>query len=383
MQIQAAVPKAQTLMVRWADDSVTDYPYQFLRDNCASGFHVDTQERQFDLLTVPIDMVPAKVEVEDGGAVIVSWMADDAHRSRFEAAWLDQHRPGRRRTDPADVAAESWGSEFASRLPQANARDLIEDDAALLAWMIDTKRHGLSLVVNLAGDPQAGIAVGERIGFLRRTNFGVTFRVETKPDPNNLAYTSHALPLHTDLPNQEVPPGFQFLHCIANDAVGGNSVFADGFKIAERIRDTDPGAFDLLSRIPVPYRFHDPTTDIRVHRPIIGLDERGRVFDVRYSPHLMDAFDMEAMLMIDYYRAYRQFMAEARSPANTVSFKLEAGQMAVFDNRRILHGRSAFEPMTGHRLLHGFYVDRGEFDSCIRELSRGLQAAKSVAPGAR
>jgi gamma-butyrobetaine dioxygenase len=46
--------------------------------------------------------------------------------------------------------------------------------------------------------------------------------------------------------------------------------------------------------------------------------------------------------------------------------------MVVFDNRRVLHGRTAFDPSSGHRLLSGFYVDRGEFDSCIRMLAASI-----------
>ena len=45
--------------------------------------------------------------------------------------------------------------------------------------------------------------------------------------------------------------------------------------------------------------------------------------------------------------------------------------MAAFDNRRILHGREAFDPNTGFRHLRGCYVDRGEFDSRLR-ISRSL-----------
>jgi gamma-butyrobetaine dioxygenase len=368
MTIQAAVPQARMLTIRWTDGSVTEYPFQFLRDNCISGFHAETRERQFDLLSVPETLAPTRVSVE-GDAILVDWQGEPPHRSRFEASWLAAHRPGRRNHDPADVAVRSWGAELAGAVPSADAQSLLNDDAALLSWLMVTKEVGLSVVRNLEGGEEAGLAVGERIGFLRRTNFGVTFRVETKPDPNNLAFTSHALPLHTDLPNQEMPPGFQFLHCIVNDAEGGESVFADGFRIAEIVREKDPAGFDLLTRIPIPYRFHDRDTDIRVHRPMIGLDERGRPFDIRYSAHLMDAFDMEAADMVDYYRAYRIFMSETRDPANMIRFKLGSGQMAVFDNRRVLHGRSAFNPSTGHRLLHGFYVDRGEFDSRIRVLS--------------
>ena len=46
-----------------------------------------------------------------------------------------------------------------------------------------------------------------------------------------LAQRSLALPLHTDLPNQELVPGYQFLHCYRNSASGGESLFADGFRV--------------------------------------------------------------------------------------------------------------------------------------------------------
>lgn len=49
---------------------------------------------------------------------------------------------------------------------------------------------------------------------------------------------------------------------------------------------------------------------------------------------------------------------------------LGAGEMVVFDNRRVLHGRDAFDPQSGSRYLHGCYVDRGEFESRLRVLSR-------------
>jgi gamma-butyrobetaine dioxygenase len=369
MQIQSVHPHENALVITWSDGTCGVYPYQFLRDNDPAGFHPQTRERQFDLLSVENRLAPRDVRVENA-ALVLEWQPSSCGRTVIGTDWLATHCPGRRAADPADVEAVTWGAEFVAALPRFEAAHIATDDKALCDWLVKTKRLGLSLIEGLERQENAGIAIGERVGFLRRTNFGVTFRVETKPDPNNLAYTSHALALHTDLPNQEVPPGFQFLHCVVNNAEGGGSVFADAFRIAERVRLADPGAFDLLSRVPIPYRFHDHEVDIRVHRPLIGLDERGRVSDVRYSAHLMDAFDMEPELMTDYYGAFRLFMAETRNPANIIRFKLEGGQMVVFDNRRVLHGRDAFDPSTGHRLLIGFYIDRGEFDSRIRIASR-------------
>ena len=368
MYIQAVEPRDRALTVRWSDASTTDFPYLFLRDNDPSGFHPQTQERVFDLLSVPETLKPRKVAIEDK-ALVIDWEADAPHRTVLDASWLADHRPGRRAPDPADIEAVSWGSEFLEHLPRHSTDDLLTSGSAMRDWLIALRRDGLSVLTGLADSEEAGIDFGKTIGFLRRTNFGETFRVETKPDPNNLAYTSHALPLHTDLPNQEMPPGFQFLHCVRNEATGGGSVFLDSFRIAERLRDTDPRAFTLLSTMPIPFRFQDRDFDIRADRPLIGLDERGRLFDVRYSAHLMDTFHMDGAVMVDYYQAYRKFMAATRDPADTMAFKLDAGEMVVFDNRRVLHGRQTFDPATGHRLLRGFYIDRGEIDSRIRKRS--------------
>jgi gamma-butyrobetaine dioxygenase len=367
MSIHSMEQLPHAFSVRWADETVSNFPYLFLRDNCPSGFHPQTKERVFDLLTVSADLTPKSAALE-GDSIVIEWSGADRHRSVYSADWLKTHRPGLRATDPADIASISWDNSFLAKLPRFSASALADRPNEMLAWLRQTKQCGISLVTGLEDSEGSGVALGEKVGFLRQTNFGATFRVETKPDPNNLAYTSHALALHTDLPNQELPPGFQFLHCVRNDAEGGGSVFADSFRIAENIRNSDPEAFKLLSQIPIPYRFHDKEYDIRVHRPLIGLDERGNLFDVRYSAHLMDAFDMEAGIMADYYRAYRLFMQGTRDPANIIAFKLNAGEMAVFDNRRVLHGRQAFNPATGHRLLRGFYVDRGEYDSRIRML---------------
>jgi gamma-butyrobetaine dioxygenase len=372
MNIENVEALDRVVAVHWIDGTTSFYPNLFLRDNDPKGFHLQTRERQFDLLSVPLDLAVEAVTI-DGDVVHIDWQGHQ-DRTTLAAEWLYSHRPGARAADPADIAAETWESDFAPRIPKVSVGDLLSDDRVFFEWLGDTKRFGLSVVTGLEDSEDAGVALGERIGFLRRTNFGLTFRVETIPDPNNLAYTSHALPLHTDLPNQEMPPGYQFLHCVRNAAEGGESVFADAYMIADKVRRTDADAFRLLTSIPNPYRFQDRQHDIRVHRPMVSLDERDRVFDVRYSAHLMDSFDMPDTVMADYYSAYRLFMAETRDPANIITFKLKPGEMVVFDNRRVLHGRTAFDPMTGHRLLKGFYVDRGEFDSRIRMLVAGASA---------
>lgn len=366
---------ADALVVTWAD-TTTSFPTIWLRDNCPSGLHPQTQERLLDLLA--LDSAPVLTSATiDGGHVILEY--NDGHVSRIAVSMLSAHRPGQSAADTAAVAPQLWRSEMcATTVPRCGAGQIMADDSALNTWMHDTARYGITIVDHLEDRVSAGVDVAKRIGFLRETNFGTTFEVINKPNPNNLAYTSVALPLHTDLPNQEVPPGYQFLHCLANEAVGGGSLFADGFAMAEDLRAEDPEAFRLLCEVHIPFRFHDREADIRVHEPVITLAPSGEVIEIRYNAHLAGIFDMPADIMAGYYRAYRAFMAKTRDAKYRLVFRLKAGEMVVFDNRRVLHGRDSFDPSTGFRHLHGCYVDRGEFASRLRMLERTVSAAAAA-----
>ncbi|MGV8986961.1 MAG: TauD/TfdA family dioxygenase [Cypionkella sp.] len=376
MTIHGLLVRADTLAVTWADDTSTLYPSIWLRDNCPSGLHPQTHERLLDLLALEVTPVLLSAQ-HDGGNVTLTY--EDGHVSHMPVALLSAHRPGQRATDAAAIAPLLWRADLtAAGIPRYPAAPILADDQVLNGWMQNTAVFGLTIVDKLDDRVTAGVDVALRIGFLRETNFGTTFEVINKPDPNNLAYTSVALPLHTDLPNQEVPPGYQFLHCLANEATGGGSIFADGFAMAEDLRAEDPDAFRLLCEVPIPFRFHDRAADIRVHEPVITLDHSGAVIEIRYNAHLAGIFDMSTEIMPAYYRAYRAYMTKTRDPKYRLTLKLKAGEMVVFDNRRVLHGRDSFDPSTGFRHLHGCYVDRGEFTSRLRLLARRSGVAKAA-----
>ncbi|MEM9428058.1 MAG: TauD/TfdA family dioxygenase [Pseudomonadota bacterium] len=364
MSIADLQPGARALELSFVGGGTATYPYIWLRDNCPAAFHPDTEERVLDLLSVDAAPRPDDVRV-DGDALVIAW-AGEGHESRFPTAWLRRHRPGQIGGDDARIPPTLWRHGHAIGRHAADA--ILADDAALRVWLSALASTGLTIVEGVGGVAERGVAVAERVGFLRRTNFGTTFEVRTKPDPNNLAYTSEALPLHTDLPNQEVPPGYQFLHCLKNGASGGGSVFADGFAIAEDLRTEDPEAFALLRDIDIPFRFHDRSTDIRVRRPVITCDREDRVIEIRWNAHLADVFDMGTDVIEAYYRAYRAMMERMRQPRYQLTVRLAPREMVVFDNRRVLHGREAFDPTSGERHLHGHYVDRGEVDARIRML---------------
>ncbi|MBA3448583.1 MAG: TauD/TfdA family dioxygenase [Pseudaminobacter sp.] len=357
------------LAVTFQSGETVSYPWLWLRDNAPSSFHPQTDERIFDLTSVEPTLRPHHVEAGTD-AVTILW-SKDAAGDILPRAFFDAYGPGRKRDDPADIAPRLWdGSISFDAIPRHAAGPIMGSDQPLLAWLKATAAHGLSIVDGLDDDPDSGKRVAERIAFLRQTNFGTTFEVVSMPNPNNLAYTPVALPLHTDLANQEVPPGYQFLHCIANGAAGGGSTFADGFAIAAALKAEDPEAYRLLCEVEIPFRFHDMEYDIRGRFPVIVTNRQDEVTELRFNAHLVDVIDLPSDSAARFYSAYRKLMGMIRSERFMIAYRLKAGEMAVFDNRRVLHGRQSFDPAMGRRHLRGCYVDRSEFLSRIRVLSR-------------
>lgn len=366
MKIDHCASTSAALQITWSDGSHATFPYIWLRDNDPIGFHPDTEERLFDLTSVEMDIQPTDVQSEET-QVSLQW-PEESQRSTFEADWLYERRLGTAHADAAAVDTTLWTNEFAGDIPRISAKCL--SDADLSGALCLLKRYGLAIITDLDDDEKAGEQFGDRIGFKRETNFGVMFEVINKPDPNNLAYTSVALPLHTDLANQALPPGYQFLHCVANDADGGESTFADGFAICEDLRLQNPEHFKLLSEVTIPFRFHDRTCDIRRRQTIINVDESGHILSFIFNAHLVGTPDLAPELMVAYYAAYRDLMQRIRRPEYKIELKLQRGEMVIFDNRRVMHGRNAFDPSSGFRHLRGYYIDRGEVDSRIRVINR-------------
>ena len=361
----------RSLVIRWSDGKIANFHYLWLRDNCPSGFHPSTQERLFNLTTVSPDIY-ALEGTFDTTTLYITW-SEGAHKSAYPLQWLyeNAYSPDFKKTHTSVI--EPWGTEILNSLYEVDYSDLMQDDLVLFNWLKEVKKSGISYVRNVPCTDEGVTDVANRISFLRQTNFGTVFDVQSKPNPINNAYTSEALPLHIDLINQETPPGYQFLHCLVNDSQGGESTYADGFKIIEELRETDPDAFRLLTTITVPMRFHDFETDIRTRKTIINVDENGNLVELRYSPHLVDTFDMDESIMDSFYLAYRKLMDLINDSRFVISIKMKPGDLCIFDNRRVMHGRNAYEAGAGYsgaRHLRGCYVDRSDFDSRLRVLER-------------
>src|SRR5438132_1145008 len=69
-------------------------------------------------------------------------------------------------------------------------------------------------------------------------------------------------------------------------------------------------------------------------------------------------------------RARQLFDHRLRAPDFEIRFLLKAGDLVMFDNCRLLHGRTAFDPSEGLRHLQGCYIDSDGPRSLYRVLRR-------------
>ena len=221
--------------------------------------------------------------------------------------------------------------------------------------------------------------VGDRLGFVRTTNYGKLFDVISVPDPNNLANTALGLGVHSDNPYRDPTPGVQLLHCLVSDAPGGDSLLVDGFAAAEQLRAWAPEQFELLTRVPANFRFADKDADLQTRTPLISVDFEGRLTAVHFNNRSFAGIDVPVELVEPWYEAYRNFAQILKQPERELIFRLAPGDLLVMQNERALHGRTAFDANLGRRHLQGCYVDKDGLESRMRVLRRQVAKAQAAA----
>jgi gamma-butyrobetaine dioxygenase len=254
-------------------------------------------------------------------------------------------------------------------LPRARWRP--DPDAAELAdWTLRFLQYGFIVFSGVPREPKQVLQVARTFGFTRETNFGELFDVRSTPDAIDLAYTALHLDAHTDNPYRSPVPGVQLLHCLVNETSGGLSTLVDGFAVAAALEAREPEAFRILTSTPVRFRYRDKSTELVASAPPIELDVSGRPRTIHFSPRLDFVPLLQPAELSAYYRARRIFDRMLRGTEFEIRFLLNGGDLVMFDNQRLLHGRTGFDPAEGLRHLQGCYIDIDGPRSLYRVLRR-------------
>jgi gamma-butyrobetaine dioxygenase len=263
--------------------------------------------------------------------------------------------------EPGDVAGP----------PPLPFQDYLDDDAALRAALSQLARRGLVFLEGAGGDLEAVERVVQRFGFVRETNYGRIFDVRIEPAPGNLAFTGRGLELHTDNPYRDPTPTLQLLHAIVMDDGGGETLFVDGFAHAEALRREVPDAFDILAHEPVRFTYAASSgARWSAQWPILDVDAKGAIRAVRLNHRSLDLALAEAEATERWYGAYLAFYRRLHVPEAALERRLKPGEVVIFDNRRILHGRRALTSGSP-RWLKGCYADSDGVAATLARLDRG------------
>ena len=236
--------------------------------------------------------------------------------------------------------------------------------------LISFYKYGFVIIKNIPTNDNFIVKFANSIGSVRRTNFGEYFDVKSKPDPNDLAYTSLGLAPHTDNPYRNPVPCIQLLHCIESEVTGGLSTLVDGYTVTEDLKNQNPDFYKILSEVKVRFKFIDKEVVLEDWSELIKLNDDKTFKQVRFSPRLDYVPILDKDKLDLYYKARKKLSEMYNSDKYRIEFKLAPKDLMMMDNYRLLHGRTAYETKEGNRFLQGCYIDYDSTEGKLRHLKR-------------
>ena len=360
--INTIVKKSQFIEITWLDKHISKFHFLWLRDNCPSAIHPTANMRIFNILSVTKNIFPKNLNLNKD-ILSIHW-SENNHKSNFKIKWLRDHCYSLNQNKHYASPYFFWDQKLKKTFNKIKIDHdkVIKNDSHLTKWLKLLHEYGFAIIKNAPIKKKSAFKILNRISHHRETFFGTPFEVINVPKPNNTAYTADALRNHTDLPYFEYAPGYQFLHCLVNDAKGGNSSVVDGFAVANYLKKNEKEVFKVLTNTYVKFKDTDYTQKATrvLHSSLITLTKDKDFNDIRFSMAAMGTVDVDSNKMKKFYEAYYLFAKLLHSKKFKIDFRLESGDIFCFNNRRVLHGRTAFDPNSGNRHLQGYYIERDE-----------------------
>ena len=363
----------RTVSLVWGKDGVSFNRF-WLRDLCPSLPTKESGLRTFSVATLPEDLtVMAAVVNQSGELLTIDW--SDEHQSQFKVDDLllrSDQAIGRRPTllPLRHFDANSEPTMF----PMA---DLVANSTTHHDLLNTVAIDGFALIDGMEPSDEATETLAALLGRVRETDFGRFFNIVTEPEAWTLSQSNKGQDPHSDDPFRYSPSGISILHCRqAASGNGGASILVDAVNVAESLRREEPEAFALLTSVSVPYVRHrqsavDQGEDVHMvaYAPVVSTNEQGEIMGVRFHERSTGIFDLDPAIVDRYYLAFRAFAERVRSTEFQLVRRLGDGQAIVFDNQRVLHGRTGYESdNAGRRHMRLCTVDRDQVHSRLRRL---------------
>ncbi|KAJ5117991.1 hypothetical protein N7448_004364 [Penicillium atrosanguineum] len=349
-------------------------PYYYLRDLCKCPQCVDPHSKQRSFRTHDIHPTihPRRVKW-DGNQLEIQWNKDilgygPEHTSRWPYHYLRNPINNTHDTTHPHTRPFRWNAATMEKYQHwISFDDYMHSETKFTFAMQNLARLGLVFVKDIPSSREMVEKVATRMGPLRNSFYGSTWDVRTVPQAKNVAYTNQHLGFHMDLLYMNEPPGYQLLHCLENSCEGGESLFADTFNIADRMKRTRPTDYWELTRRHVGYEYVHEDSIYHNTWPVFELDPQSKELrNVNYSPPFQSAIPtwkgetgkQTRMNYDKFWKAMYHFTKDMESKDSVFQLKLNPGECVIFANRRVVHARNKFNTTNGSRWLAGAYVDQ-------------------------
>ncbi|KAK4507983.1 hypothetical protein PRZ48_001718 [Zasmidium cellare] len=394
-----------------------------LRDLCQCSLCVDSSTRQkhFATVDIPLDIAPKAVRVDETH-VHISWSndvpgLDENHITSIPLSTIDNIIENGNPVKPRQPLPRAlWDAKsYTEETRDFDYEAYMNDDSTLYAALKQLETHGLLFITKVPESAESVETLAQRIGPLKTTFYGKTWDVRSVPEAKNVAYTSQNLGFHMDLMYMKQPPHLQLLHCIRSSAAGGASLFSDSFRAIENMARRNFADFTTLSRIPATYHYDHADHYYHQRRPVIeqrrfqvgptwfqdfsdfaifktkrkdiedrmpNLTVMDFVDHVAWSPPFQGPFSVSSidtarygppeqflnLAIRNWHAAAQRFNDLIHLPENVYERMMKPGECVIFDNRRVLHARRAFEVGDAgkERWLRGAYIDKDPFLSKLK-----------------
>lgn len=380
-QIASVTVEGIMLRVDWCDGHRSEFHPLWLRHQChcdVCGTPVNAL-RGLRLHHLP-DHPQPRLQKATPDAIELDW-SDDGHRSHYSAAWLRDNcysdgERARRRHRPS-----LWDAGIRESCPGADLVECEHSPAARLAMLESLRDFGFCLIRNAPTDAAEASRLINLVGVQRQSHYG-TYNLSNKGAVDNVGDVTTALDPHCDETYRLSTIGitvFQVLHPSRN---GGHSTLVDGFEAVRRLRKSWPEDFELLTRLPITgtrrdtaYNSAGQTRWYAATLPVIRVDFDGDVCGVRCNERQIMPLEVAAGLIEPAYRALKRLYQILYDPQLRLTFALQAGEGLLFNNQRVLHGRTAFAVETPPRSVLTSSVDIEEFHSSLRLLTESVRGS--------
>ena len=189
------------------------------------------------------------------------------------------------------------------------------------------------------------------------------------------------------------PPRYQILHCLRNRVDGGHSLFVDGLNAALELYNSSPEEFFCLADTNVAFHYINDGHHLQCLHPTFQLDGKTgnqspmsvvrdgkpyKISAINYSPPFQAPLPLNTPP--PFYFALATYSDILNKPSNRFTHLLREGEAVIFDNRRVLHGRTSFSDRgdslnkegEANRWLKGCYLEEDAVLDKRRVLSGNL-----------